>query len=101
MVISRGPARSIPVKPGDERAVFLQSIASLLQVDPAALDTTAPLVDTYGVDELEVFEYVQLAEDIWHVAVNPNPMTEADFAEMTTHFPTLDSIMATAERARR
>jgi hypothetical protein len=101
VAISRGPARSIPVPPGQERAVFLREVGSLLEVDASEVDVQARLVEMYGVDELEVFEYVQIAEDIWHVELNPNPMSDADFASMVARFTTLESIATAADAARR
>jgi len=89
------------VPPGQERAVFLREIASLLQLDPSEVDLRGNLVQVYGLDELEVFEYVQFAEDIWHVQLNPNPMDEEDFNHMMARFTTLDSIAAAAEALRR
>jgi len=85
------------VPPGQERTVFLGEVASLLELGPSEVDMRANLVEAYGVDELEVFEYVQIAEDIWHVQLNPNPMTESDFTTMVVRFTTLDSIAAAAE----
>jgi len=101
MAIFRGPRRSIPTKPGEERVTFLREVASTLGCDSSQLDPSASMTKRYGVDELEVFEYMQIAEDIWHVELNPDPMTVADFAEMMTHFRTLESIMAAAEAAAR
>lgn len=72
----------------------------LLELDTSDVDFRANLVEVYGVDELEVFEYVQIAEDIWHVELNPNPMSDADFARMLSRFSTLDSIETAAEAAR-
>ena len=100
MVISRGPSRPIRTKPGEERTTFLRQVATLLDTDYSSLDTTADLVEQYGVDELEVFEYVQIAEDVWRVVLNPNPMTDADFAEMRHRFTNLDAIITAAEAAR-
>ena len=101
MAISRGPARQFQTPPGAERATFLREVTQLLSTDDSDLDTAADLVDRYGVDELEVFEYVQIAEDVWHVVLNPTPMTNADFAEMNARFSTLETIMAAAEAAKR
>ena len=84
-----------------ERVVFLREVASLLELDPSEVDVRGNLVEVYGVDELEVFEYVQIAEDIWHVQLNPNPMSESDFTKMVGRFTTLDSIAAAAEAVRR
>ena len=100
MTISRGPPRPIPVPAGQERAVLFREIGSLLEVDASEVDVRGNLVEVYGVDELEVFEYVQIAEDIWHVQLNPNPMNEIDFTKMINRFTTLDSIAAAAEAAR-
>ena len=100
MTISRGPARSITVPPGQERAVFLREIGSLLELDATEVDVRGNLVEVYGVDELEVFEYVQVAEDIWRVQLNPNPMNDVDFARMLGRFTTFDSIATAAEAAR-
>ena len=86
--------------PGQERAVFLREVGLLLDLDASDIDVQENLVELYGVDELEVFEYVQIAEDIWHVHLNPNPMTEVDFANMVGRFATLDSIATAAEAAR-
>jgi hypothetical protein len=101
VTISRGPPRSIPVPPGQERGVFLREVGSLLELDPSEVDVSGNLVEVYGVDELEVFEYVQIAEDIWHVQLNPNPMNDIAFSNMMNRFTTLDSIAAAAEAARR
>lgn len=99
MYFSRGSVRQFDFQPGEERAVFLREVAAILDVDPGEVETSAPLIDTYGVDEMEVFEFVQIAEDIWHVKLNPNPMSGSDFGAMERRFPTVDSIMTAAEAA--
>lgn len=101
MSISRGPSRRFDTPPGGERATFLREVALILETDPAALELTAPLAERYGVDDLEIYEYVQIAEDVWQVQLNSNPMTGGDFAEMATHLPSLEAIMVAAENARR
>jgi hypothetical protein len=99
MEIWRGKPRQFRLEPGAERGVFLAEAAVVLEADPAQLDGGTTLTEEYGVDELEIFELVQIAEDIWRVRLNPNPMSAADFATMKGRFPTLDSIIDAARSA--
>ena len=101
MVISRGPRRGVDTKPGEERAAFLSMVGACLQTDPSELDMLAGLVEHYGVDELEVFEYVGIAEDVWRVRLNPDPMTNDDISRMLSRYATLESIVAGAEAEPR
>ena len=63
MAIFRGPRRSIPTKPGEERVTFLREVASTLGCDLSQLDPSASMTKRYGVDELEIFEYMAAAKN--------------------------------------
>jgi hypothetical protein len=85
---------------GQERATFLERVTIVLGADTGSPDPGKPLQDGgYGCDELDVSEIVQLAEEIWAVQLNPNPMTFSDFEAMVRRFPTLEAIMREAESA--
>lgn len=58
-----------------------------LDVDPAAIPDNAPLMETYGVDSVALFEIVVGLEEQFNV-----PMEDVDFQIDT--FRTVDSIAA-------
>jgi hypothetical protein len=97
-VFSRHTPNLQAAAPGQERATFLQKAAAVFAADATTLDAARPLQDGgYGCDELDVSELVQIAEEVWAVQLNPNPMRTSDFAAMVKRFPTLGAIMSEAE----
>jgi len=70
-VIIRGRTTPPTVRPGSERAAFLAAAARALEVNVDSLDLGAPIIARYGADELQVYECVQRAEDIWRVQLLP------------------------------
>src|SRR5688500_14677948 len=70
-MIIRGRTTRVTVPPGTERTSFLEAVARALEVDVDRLDLGASIVAHYGADELQVYECVQHAEDIWGVQLLP------------------------------
>jgi hypothetical protein len=99
--VHRGPAILRDVQPGRERIVFLASAARALEVPEASLQLEANLSTAYGADELQIYECVQDAEDIWHVQLLPTAIPVTQFPSKLSRFPTLASIMDAAQSATR
>jgi hypothetical protein len=55
---------------------------------------TRDLQEGYGLDELEVIEIIQLAEDAWGLSLMPNPFTSADAEKAVSEYRTLGAIIA-------
>jgi hypothetical protein len=83
---------------GQERQTYIQRVAEILGRSSAELELDAPLISQYGCDEMEVSECVQIAEEIWSVALMPNPMQMSDYADIVKRFATLTEIIGEAER---
>ena len=97
-VFSRRTPNPQAAPPGQERATFLANVAPVFGEGAGPLDAAKPLQDGgYGCDELDVSELVQIAEEVWAVQLNPNPMRISDFKAMLRRFPTLEAIMSEAE----
>jgi hypothetical protein len=101
VVISRGRTTPPTVRPGTERETFLAAVAGVLEVDVRSLDLSAPLAERYNADELEVYEIVQSAEDIWRVQLTPPTMRVGEFDAALKPFTTLRAIIDAAEAAAR
>lgn len=100
-VIIRGRAPLPTVPPGSERQTFLAAAARALEVSVDSLDLAAPIVARYGADELQVYECVQRAEDIWRVQLLPERIPVPDFEAALEPFATLEAIIGAAEAAAR
>jgi hypothetical protein len=96
-VFSRSTPNPQHAAQGQERATYLSRIAKCFS-DIGAIDPTKPF-DELGLDELDVSECIQMAEEVWGVQLMPNPMTMSDFAEVRRRFPDLNAIAAEAEAA--
>jgi len=97
-VFSRRTPNPQAAPPGQERATFLAKVAPVFGEGAGPLDAAKALQDGgYGCDELDVSELVQIAEEVWAVQLNPNPMRMSDFEAMLRRFPTLEAIMSEAE----
>jgi hypothetical protein len=92
---SPNPARAAA---GAERAKFLEAAAVVLARPAGEIDAAKTLQGDYGCDPFDISECAQLAEEIWRVKILPNPMTGDDINDLPTRFPTLDTIISTAER---
>ena len=99
--IIRGRTAAPTVRPGTEREEFLARAARVLEVDIRELDITAPITTRYGADEMQVYECILHAEDVWRVELIPPRIPVANFAEALAPFATLQKIMAAAESAPR
>jgi hypothetical protein len=98
---TRGPAHPIAVKAGEERDAFVAAVAIILECHQKEVDLDGPLMERYGIDDLEVYECVQRAEDIWQVRLLPKAMPVSDFRPMVNRCTTLSAIVRAAESARR
>jgi hypothetical protein len=92
VIFTRGP-QSLAAPPGKEDETFLSEVALLLECEPNELDMTRDLQEGYGLDELEVIEIIQIAEDAWGVSLMPNPFTVADSDKAMSEYRTLDAII--------
>ena len=98
-VIIRGRTTKPTLPYGAEPGAFLAAAARALEVDVDRLDLGAPIVARYGADELQVYECVQLAEDIWRVQLLPPRIPVQEFGAALKPFGTLAAIIAAAETA--
>ena len=89
------------VRPGAERQTFLMEAARVLGVGVDSLDLDAPILARYGADELDLYECVQYAEDVWAVQLTPTRMTTREFEAALKPFGTLRAIVSAAEAAAR
>ena len=92
--ISRGP-RAVTAAPGEEERTFRREIAAILGSKPEELDLARDLWRS-GLDELDVYECIQVAEDIWNAALVPNPCPNYLFSELVRRYTTPASIMEMA-----
>jgi hypothetical protein len=98
-VIIRGRTTRPTLPHGAEPGAFLAAAARVLEVGVDSLDVGAPIVSRYGADELQVYECVQLAEDIWRVQLLPPRIPVQEFGAALKPFGTLAAIIAAAETA--
>jgi hypothetical protein len=70
-----------------------------LEVSVDSLDLGAPMASRYGADELDIYECVQRAEDIWRVQLLPPTIPVQEFAAALKPFGTLAAIIAASEAA--
>ena len=96
-LIIRGRAALPTVRPGTERNTFLATAANILEVSVDSLDLGAPIASRYGADELQIYECVQRAEDIWRVQLMPPTIPVPEFAAALKPFGTLAAIIAASE----
>ena len=99
LVFSRKTLDPKPAPRGQERAVFLANIEEVLGNVVESIDTDKLLQEDYGLDELDVSECVQCAEEVWAVQLMPNPMGMSEYKDMLRRFPTLGAIIQEAEAA--
>lgn len=86
-------------KPAAARlSAFLEQAGMILDRDAGDIDTAASLEADYGCADLDILECVQAAEEVWGVQLCPNPMTAEDFDYLVKRLPTLQAIIADAER---
>lgn len=97
-VFSRESPPTAPVPAGERRAALLQQASIILERDVSDIDVAASLEADYGCADLDILECVQAAEEIWGVQLCPNPMTAEDFDYLVKRLPTLQAIIADAER---
>jgi hypothetical protein len=79
--------------------VFLAKVEEVFAELIESIDTAKLLQEGYGLDELEVSECVQWAEEVWAVQLLPNPMRLSEYKVMLRRFPTLEAIIQEAEAA--
>ena len=99
IVFSRMTPDPKPAPRGQERGDFLIRIKIVLGDEVGSIDTSKFLQADYGLDEMNVSECVQLAEEVWAVQLMPNPMRMEDYRVMLRRFPTLEAIIQEAEAA--
>jgi len=98
--VHRRPFLPRTVRRGDELATFLNAASLALQLEGASPDLTADLTTSYGADELQVYECVQDAEEIWGVRLLPPSIPVAQFPQQVGKFTSLGAIVEAAESAR-
>jgi len=96
IVMSRGP-RAVHAEPGRERETFTREVASILGCEPDAVDFSKNVWDGYDLDEIDVLEFIQIAEDVWQTTIIPSPYS-ADISDRVRSFSTLAAIVAAATR---
>ncbi|MHC4478488.1 MAG: hypothetical protein ACYTEL_22860 [Planctomycetota bacterium] len=99
MCFSRGP-KAVHAKPGTEEATFLREAGAILGCEGDAIDPSKGIQSDYGCGELDVFELIQIAEDVWGVSLMPAPFTAEDAESAVKKYRTLSHIVDAA-KARR
>lgn len=87
--------------PTGSRSDFMAQVAAILEVSAAQLDANASLVEGTGLTDLDICEFVQIAEEVWGVQLMPNPAPLSAMEGLTARFPTLEHIISAAEEAAR
>lgn len=99
--VHRGPFRQRAVTRGHQRSAFLTAAAVVLEVRADSRSLGATLGSQYGADELQVYECVQDAEEIWGVALLPPVIPVGDCPAALARFATLGALIEAAESAAR
>lgn len=99
--VHRAPFRRRAITRGHERTAFLAAAAVVLEVRADSLSLGASLSSRYGADELQVYECVQDAEEIWGVTLLPPVIPVGDFPAAVARFATLGALIEAAESAAR
>ena len=93
---SRGP-KAVSAEPGEEDATFLKEVSVILERPAEEIDFTKAIQADYGCDELEVIEFIQIAEDVWGVSLMPSTFDGADVEKATKEFITLGDIVSASK----
>ena len=99
MTFSRRTPNPQRAAQGQERATYLADVAKIF-AEIGAIDPAKTFKDL-GMDELEVSECIQMAEEVWGVQLMPNALAMSELEESIRRFPTLNAIAAEAEAAAR
>ena len=100
-VLYRPPMRRRALGGRSAREVFLEAAAIALEVPTSDLSLDVSMVEEYGVDELQVLECVQAAEDVWGVRLLPETVSTQDLGGLLGRFKTLAALVAVAESPPR
>ncbi len=84
-------------EPGEEDATFLKEVSVILERPAEEIDFTKAIQADYGCDELEVVEFIQIAEDVWGVSLMPSTFDGADVEKATKEFITLGDIVSASK----
>ena len=96
---TRGP-KTVHAESGEENAVFLREVGMVLGCSAEEVDLTKSMQADYGCDDLDVLEFIQIAEDVWDVSLMPIPFEGADAENAIKKFITLKDIFS-ASKAKK
>ena len=99
IAISRGP-KAVHAALGEEGATFRREAGVVLGCSAEEVDLTKAIQAGYGCDELEVIEFIQIAEDVWGVSLMPSTFDGVDAGKAIKEFITLGDIVS-ASKAKK
>jgi len=90
----------VHAEPGEEDSSFLREAGPVLGCDADEIDMEKSILASYGCDELEVIELIQIAEDVWGVSLMPSTFEAKDVERAVRQFATCGDIINTAKTKR-